>query len=126
MNVNIPIAEFQLPVLDFHEGHWDEDEFSAAMDLALGEEFLYGKTDLVKVTSMGVHIGSATTHLGICRLFLRKGGKNLSSKSVVKTKEVFYESPVISIAGCRWHKTYWRICLRSGMPGARKWTVLGS
>jgi ethanolamine utilization protein EutA len=96
MNVEIPIAEFPRPVLDFHEGHWDEDEFSEAMDLALGEEFLYGKTDVVKVTSMGVHIGSATTHLGISRLFLRKGGKNLSSKSVVKTKEVFYESPVIS------------------------------
>jgi len=96
MNVEIPIVESRLPVLNFHEGHWDEDEFSEAMDLALGEEFLYGKTDLVKVTSMGVHIGSATTHLGICRLFLRKGGKNLSSKSVVKTKEVFYESPVIS------------------------------
>ena len=96
MNLEIPIAGFQRPVLNFHEGHWDEDEFSEAMDLALGEEFLYGKTDLVKVTSMGVHIGSATTHLGISRLFLRKGGKNLSSKSVVKTKEVFFESPVIS------------------------------
>ncbi len=96
MNLETPIAESQFPMLDFHDGHWDEDEFSEAMDIALGEEFLYGKTDLVKVTSMGVHIGSATTHLRICRLFLRKGGKNLSSKSVVKTKEVFYESPVIS------------------------------
>jgi ethanolamine utilization protein EutA len=96
MNVEIPITEYHRPVLDFHEGHWDEDEFSEAMDIALGEEFLYGKTDLVKVTSMGVHIGSATTHLGISRLFLRKGGKNLSSRSVVKSKEVFYESPVIS------------------------------
>jgi len=96
MDLATPIVESRLPVLNFHEGHWDEDEFSEAMDLALGEEFLYGKTDLVKLTSMGVHVGSATTHLGISRLFLRKGGKNLSSKSVVKTKEVFYESPVIS------------------------------
>ena len=96
MHLETTIAEPPLPALNFHEGHWDEDEFSEAMDIALGEEFLYGKTDLVKVTSMGVHIGSATTHLGICRLFLRKGGKNLSSKSVVKNKEVFYESPVIS------------------------------
>jgi len=96
MHLETAIAEFQLPMLIFHEGHWDEDEFSEAMDIALGEEFLYGKTDLVKVTSMGVHIGSATAHLGISRLFLRKGGKNLSSKSLVKTKEVFYESPVIS------------------------------
>jgi ethanolamine utilization protein EutA len=79
----------------FHEGHWADDEFTEAMDLVLGEEFLYGKTDLVKVTSAGIHIGSATTHLTISKLGLRKGGKSISSKSVVKTKEVFHESPII-------------------------------
>ncbi len=96
MHLETSIAEPQFPAFNLHEGHWDEDEFSEAMDIALGDEFLYGKTDLVKVTSMGVHIGSATTHLGISKLSLRKGGKNLSSKSVVKSREIFYESAVIS------------------------------
>ena len=79
----------------FHEGHWEGDDFDQAIDLALGEEFLYGKTDLAQVTSMGMHIGSATTHLTVSKLTLRTGGRSVSSKSVVKTKEVVYESPVI-------------------------------
>ena len=80
---------------EFHEGHWGADEFDQAIDLTLGEEFLYGKSDLAGVTSAGLHVGSATTHLTISKLALRTGGRSLSSKSVVKTKEVFYESPVL-------------------------------
>lgn len=95
MDLEVPIIESQMPVLDFHDGHWDDDEFSEALDIALGDDFLHGKADLVNVTSGGIHIGSATAHLSLIRLVLRKGGHNLTSKSVVKTKEVFYESPVI-------------------------------
>lgn len=79
----------------FHEGHWEGDDCDQAIDLALGEEFLYGKTALAQVTSMGVHVGSATTHLEVSKLMLRTGGRSVSSKSVVKAKEVVYESPVI-------------------------------
>jgi len=94
MTMERPILESPFPRMDFHEGHWGDDEFSEALDIALGEEFLHGKTDLVNVTSGGIHIGSATMHLALSRLVQRKGGHNLSSKSVVKTKQVFYESPV--------------------------------
>jgi len=79
----------------FHEGHWGADEFDQAIDLTLGEEFLYGKSDLAGITSAGLHIGSATTHLTISKLVLRTSGRALSSKSVVKTKETVYESPVL-------------------------------
>lgn len=78
-----------------HEGHWADDEMTEAMDLVMGEEFLYGKTDLVKITSAGLHLGAATTHLTISKLGLRKGEKSISSKSVVKTKKIFHESPII-------------------------------
>lgn len=83
-----------------HEGHWGADEFDQAIDLTLGEEFLYGKSDLAGVTSAGLHIGSATTHLTISKLALRTGGRALSSKSVVKKKEIVYESPVLVTPYC--------------------------
>lgn len=80
----------------FHEGHWGEDEFDQAIDLTLGEEFLYGKSDLATITSAGLHVGTATTQLTISKLTLRTSGRALSSKSVVKSKDVAYESPVLS------------------------------
>ncbi len=95
LQIGRPIVQLPFPIWDLHDGHWDEDEFSEALDIVLGEEFLHGKADLANVTSGGFHIGSATTHLQLSRLVLRKGGHNLTSRSVVKTKEVFYESPVL-------------------------------
>jgi ethanolamine utilization protein EutA len=91
------LTDSQFTPLSFHEGHGTEEGFGD-LELEFGEEFLYGKTDELKVTSMGVHIGSATTQAAISRLLLRRGDHSLSSQSLVKSKEVAYESPIVATA----------------------------
>ena len=51
--------------------------------------------ELVVLTSIGVDIGSSTSHLILSRLGLRRAGKSLASRFVVTAREITYRSPVL-------------------------------
>ncbi len=58
----------------------------------LGEE---QNPDELQITSIGVDIGSATSHLMVSRLTMRRLGKLMSSRYVVVGREQLYHSPVL-------------------------------
>jgi len=51
--------------------------------------------ELVVLTSVGVDIGSSTSHLILSRLGLRRSGRSLASRFAVVTREITYRSPVL-------------------------------
>ncbi|MCH7483341.1 MAG: ethanolamine ammonia-lyase reactivating factor EutA, partial [Chloroflexi bacterium] len=76
----------------------DEDEMHEADVM----EFLEGDDveeieGIEKFTlySVGIDIGSSTTHTIFSRLILRREGAGLSSKFVVTSREILYRSPIL-------------------------------
>lgn len=51
--------------------------------------------DDIELTTVGIDIGSATSHLILSRLHLRRLGRRLTSRFVVVSREVLYRSPVM-------------------------------
>ena len=51
--------------------------------------------DDIELTTVGIDVGSATSHLIFSRLHLRRLGKRLTSRFVVVKREVLYRSPVL-------------------------------
>jgi ethanolamine utilization protein EutA len=51
--------------------------------------------DDIELSTVGIDIGSATSHLIFSRLHLRRLGKRLTSRYVVVSREVLYRSPVL-------------------------------
>jgi ethanolamine utilization protein EutA len=51
--------------------------------------------DRIVLTSVGVDIGSSTSHIILSRLVLERQGARLSSRFVVTDREVVYRSPVV-------------------------------
>jgi len=75
-----------------HEGH--EDEFGddeALMD----EEHPMWRSERITLNSVGIDIGSSTSHLIFSRLTLRRQGVALSSRFVVINREIIHESPIL-------------------------------
>ncbi len=54
-----------------------------------------GNPDDLKLTTVGIDIGSATSHLMFSRLQLRRLGKHLSSRYLVIRRETLYRSPIL-------------------------------
>jgi ethanolamine utilization protein EutA len=76
--------------LDFEGG---EEEMTPE-ELAAFDEFLW-KLENVELTTVGVDVGSSTSHLMFSRVHLRRMGQNLSSRFVVVNREVLYRSPIM-------------------------------
>src|SRR5690242_1758575 len=76
--------------LDF-EG---ETEEMTPEELAAFDEFLC-KLENVELTTVGVDVGSSTSHLMFSRVHLRRMGQNLSSRFVVVNREVLWRSPIM-------------------------------
>lgn len=81
-----------LPPLIFHEGHEDDDyDHTEAAD----EDHPMWRSERISLTSVGIDIGSSTSHLIFSRLILRRQGISLSSRFVVIKREIVYESPIL-------------------------------
>ena len=76
----------------------DEDEMHEAdvMELLEGDdvEEIEG-IEKFTLYSVGIDIGSSTTHTIFSRLILRREGAGLSSKFVVTSREILYRSPIL-------------------------------
>jgi ethanolamine utilization protein EutA len=67
-------------------GHGDEFESE--------EDHPFAKVDIVKLTSVGIDVGTATSQVIFSRLVLRRLGAQLSSRYVVTERHTLYLSPV--------------------------------
>ncbi len=72
---------------DFH----DHDEGGMNID----EEHPMWRSERISLTSVGIDFGSSTSHLIFSRLILRRQGIALSSRFVVVSREILYESPIL-------------------------------
>jgi ethanolamine utilization protein EutA len=75
----------------FHDHHGDE---LSAEDLAAIEEGVW-RLENVELTTVGVDIGSSTSHLMFARVHLQRIGDGLSSRFVVVNREVLWRSPIL-------------------------------
>jgi ethanolamine utilization protein EutA len=80
--------------LELHEGH--EDEFGEdGEDMAMDENHPMWRSERITLNSVGIDIGSSTSHLIFSRLTLRRQGVALSSRFVVINREILHESPIL-------------------------------
>src|SRR5438445_4156272 len=78
-------------VLIDHEGVGEE---MTPEELAAFDEFLW-KLENVEMTTVGVDVGSSTSHLMFSRVHLQRIGQGLSTRFVVVNREVIYKSPIL-------------------------------
>jgi ethanolamine utilization protein EutA len=78
--------------LRLHEGH-DED-FDDGEEL-IDENHPMWRSERITLNSVGIDIGSSTSHLIFSRLTLRRQGVALSSRFVVINREIIHESPIL-------------------------------
>jgi ethanolamine utilization protein EutA len=82
----------------FHEGHDDDDHFH---DGEGGEADDDGGLDVtwaldnVELTTVGVDVGSSTSHLLFAKLHLQRLTQSLSSRFVVVHREVLHKTPIL-------------------------------
>jgi ethanolamine utilization protein EutA len=76
-----------------HEEYEDEDERDEEMPM--DEEHPMWRSERISLTSVGIDIGSSTSHLIFSRLVLRRQGIALSSRFVVVKREILHESPIL-------------------------------
>ncbi len=74
-----------------HEG---VDEEMTPEELAAFDEWLWSLEN-VELTTVGVDVGSSTSHLMFSRVHLKRMGQNLSSRFVVVGREVLWRSPIM-------------------------------
>ncbi|MGH7828516.1 MAG: ethanolamine ammonia-lyase reactivating factor EutA [Candidatus Binatia bacterium] len=78
--------------LYLHEGHEDEDEDGG---MPMDEDHPMWRSERISLTSVGIDVGSSTSHLIFSRLTLRRQGIALSSRFVVVNREIIHESPIL-------------------------------
>jgi ethanolamine utilization protein EutA len=79
-------------ILRLHEGH--EDDFDGEEEL-IDENHPMWRSERITLNSVGIDIGSSTSHLIFSRLTLRRQGVALSSRFVVINREIIHESPIL-------------------------------
>lgn len=70
--------------------HWDSDD-----ELFLETEEDSWPTERIEFRSVGIDIGSSTSHLMVSRLVLRRRGREFYSGYTVTEREVLYRSPIL-------------------------------
>src|ERR1700748_2038017 len=71
--------------LEFNHEHFDPNEVN---------EFAWA-TDNVELTTVGIDIGSSTSHLMFARVHLQRLGTALSSRFVVVNRKIIWQSPIL-------------------------------
>jgi ethanolamine utilization protein EutA len=84
----------EMPVT-FHEGDHDFEDEDHDDDMPMDEEHPMWRSERISLTSVGIDIGSSTSHLIFSRLILRRQGLSLSSRFVVVRREIVHESPIL-------------------------------
>ena len=79
----------------FHEGDDDDHEHEDGPSMPLDEEHPMWRSERIALTSVGIDIGSSTSHLIFSRLVLRRQGIALSSRFVVVKREILHESQIL-------------------------------
>jgi ethanolamine utilization protein EutA len=84
----------------FHEGHDDEHDYDHFHDGEGGGEDDGGldvtwALDNVELTTVGVDVGSSTSHLLFAKLHLQRLTQSLSSRFVVVHREVLHKTPIL-------------------------------
>jgi ethanolamine utilization protein EutA len=72
----------------------DQDDFSHAHDNDAGVPITWA-LDNVNLTTVGVDVGSSTSHLLFAHLHLQRLSQSLSSRFVVVEREVLHRSPIL-------------------------------
>ncbi len=72
----------------FDHGHGFDERYGNEEDHPLA------KLDTIRLTSVGIDVGSATSQVLLSRLVMRRLGLGLSSRFVVASRDVLYLSPV--------------------------------
>src|SRR5581483_2897838 len=74
-----------------HDDDWEHEHYTEVdymeQALATGE--------LVQLVTVGIDVGSSTSHLMFSRLHLERQSQALSSRYVVVLREVLYRSPIL-------------------------------
>jgi len=71
---------------DHPDGAWDPASLSK-------DDFYY--TDNIELTTVGIDVGSSTSHLMFSKLHLQRLGQYLSSRYVVVKREMLHRSPIL-------------------------------
>jgi len=82
---------------DFDEDHDHEDDHpdgAGGWDGPLSKDDFY-YADNVELTTVGIDVGSSTSHLMFSRLHLQRLGQYLSSRYVVVKREMLHRSPIL-------------------------------
>jgi ethanolamine utilization protein EutA len=87
------MANLETPSWELHEGH--EDEFGEDAEEMMDENHPMWRSERITLNSVGIDIGSSTSHLIFSRLTLRRQGVALSSRFVVINREIIHESPIL-------------------------------
>lgn len=79
--------------LIFHEGYGDEGGEHGHMPF--DEQHPLWHSERISLNSVGIDIGSSTSHLIFSHLVLRRQGIALSNRFVVIKRDILYESPIL-------------------------------
>lgn len=79
--------------LRFHEG--DGEEGLDHQHMPFDEQHPLWHSERISLNSVGIDIGSSTSHLIFSRLVLRRQGIALSNRFVVIQRDILYESPIL-------------------------------
>jgi ethanolamine utilization protein EutA (predicted chaperonin) len=77
-----------------HDHNEDDDHPDGAWDEATPRNDLY-YTDNIELTTVGIDVGSSTSHLMFSRLHLQRLGQFLSSRYMVVKREMLHRSPIL-------------------------------
>src|SRR3954465_3089448 len=78
----------------FHEGHDDDHDEHVHEADGGGRPFTWA-LDNVKLATVGVDVGSSTSHLLFAKLHLQRLTDSLSSRFVVVGREVLHKTPIL-------------------------------
>jgi len=78
--------------LYLHEGFDDDEEDG---EILMDEDHPMWRSERITLNSVGIDVGSSTSHLIFSRLTLRRQGIALSSRFVVIKREILHESPIL-------------------------------
>jgi ethanolamine utilization protein EutA len=77
-----------------HDHDDDDDHPDGAWDASTSKNDFY-YTDNVELTTVGIDVGSSTSHLMFSKLHLQRLGQYLSSRYVVVKREMLHRSPIL-------------------------------
>ena len=77
----------------WEHGHFGDDE--EAIFGSIAEDGFPINPDWLRLTSVGIDIGSSTSHLMFSKLVMRRRSTEMSSEFEVVSREVRYRSPIL-------------------------------